>query len=75
MIKMQKIDVSDVFVDSNKKNTQQKTIKIDDNLCEIGIRKGLIEKSGNSYFFIGDYEDLIAFMNSKRKMQSFDWLD
>ena len=53
---MQKIKVL-IYKDDEK---IEKTIKINDNLFDIGIRKGLIEKEGDSYLFIGDYDELIA---------------
>ena len=56
----------------NKKTT--KSIKIDDNLLEIGLRKGLIEKNKDGYYFIGDREELLAFKN-KKSLKSFEWLD
>ena len=45
----------------SKQNKNYKTIKICDSLFEIGMRKGLIEKNNDDYYFVGDYEDLIAF--------------
>jgi len=65
---MHKINVS---FDEGKK---EKMIKIEDSLFEIALRKGLIEKTEDGYFFIGDYEELLAFM-SKSKEKIFDWLD
>ena len=44
---------------------KEKFIKINDSLFEIGLRKGLIEKNEDGYYFIGDYEELLAFKNSK----------
>ena len=40
----------------------EKTIQIDDGLFKIGLRKGLIEKQGDIYIFIGDDSDLHAFI-------------
>lgn len=59
-----------------KKNKKEhgKIIKIDDSLFEIGVRKGFIEKNEDGYYFIGDYEELLAFKN-KRPTKSFEWLD
>ena len=62
---MHKVKIMDV----NKGQIQEKKylkqsykiIKINDSLFEIGIRKGLIEKNNDEYYFIGDYEELIAF--------------
>jgi hypothetical protein len=51
-----------------------KAIKIDDNLFEIGLRKGLIEKNEDGYYFIGDYGELLAFKNNKSS-KSFVLLD
>ena len=65
---MHKINVS---FDEGKK---EKIIKIEDSLFEIALRKGLIEKTEDGYFFIGDYEELLAFI-SKGKEKIFDWLD
>ena len=57
------------IMDDNKGRTLEnrdskqnyKIIKINDSLFEIGLRKGLIEKNNDEYYFIGDYEELIAF--------------
>lgn len=54
---MQKIKVL-IYKDNEK---IWKSIKINDNLFDVGLRKGLIEKEGDSYLFIGDYDELIAF--------------
>jgi len=48
-----------------RRNKKCKTIKINDNLFEIGLRKGLIEKNSDEYYFIGDYEELLAFKNEE----------
>jgi hypothetical protein len=71
------VDVTGVCNDYSSKDmkVKSKMIEIDDNLLEIGMRKGLIEKSGDMYYFIGDYEDLIAFTNNKSKIMNKDWLD
>ena len=50
----------------SKKKTE-KTIKIDDNLFDIALRKGLIEKTSEGYLFIGDYEDLLAFRTRRKQ--------
>lgn len=81
---MRKIKTMDVgqeqqYIDKGlkyKKNKKEheKIIKIDDSLFEIGVRKGLIEKNEDGYYFIGDYEELLAF-NNKRPIKSFEWLD
>jgi hypothetical protein len=44
-----------------KVDEQNKTFEVKDSVFHIGLRKGLIEKNGEDYFFIGDYEELIAF--------------
>ncbi len=53
---------------------KEKFIKINDSLFEIGLRKGLIEKNDDEYYFIGDYEELLAFKNA-RPSESFELLD
>lgn len=60
--------------DIKNKKKKDEIIKIDDSLFEIGLRKGLIEKNEDGYYFIGDYEELLAF-KSKRLDRSFNWLD
>ena len=47
--------------DYNESKQNYKIIKICDSLFEIGLRKGLIEKNNDEYYFVGDYEELIAF--------------
>lgn len=56
------------------KKKKLKTIKIKDALFEIGLRKGLIEKNEDGYYFIGDNEELLAFKNIKIT-KSYDLLD
>jgi len=60
----------------NDKSNKRKdiVIKINDNLFEIGLRKGLIEKNDGGYFFIGDYEELLAFKNQESN-RFFELLD
>jgi hypothetical protein len=53
--------------DSKNKKKTEKTIKIDDNLFDIALRKGLIEKTSEGYLFIGDYEDLLAFRTRRKQ--------
>jgi len=65
---MQKINVA--FEDGKK----EKIIKIEDSLFEIAMRKGLIEKTDDGYYFIGDYSELLAFKKNE-KDKTFDWLD
>lgn len=57
----------------SKKN-REKTIKINDDLFDLALKKGLIEKTGDGYCFIGEYKDLLAFKKKKNK-KSMDWLD
>ena len=58
---------------------KEKTIKINDDLFDIAMRKGLIEKTDDGYIFIGEYEDLVAFKEKRIKhiknKKSFTWLD
>ncbi|UCH71522.1 MAG: hypothetical protein JSW62_03740 [Thermoplasmatales archaeon] len=71
---MHKVKILDVNQDKqvfekNLKSNKQKRkkdieIKINDSLFEIGLRKGLIEKNDDGYYFIGDYEELLAFKNN-----------
>ena len=78
---MHKVKIMDLypdqfFEDKDKKFKRKKikAIKINDNLFEIGLRKGLIEKNNDGYYFIGDYEELLAFKNNSSP-NSFEWLD
>ena len=69
------MDAEQAKPSSNKNlKSTEKIIKINDNLFEIGIRKGLIEKNEDGCYFVGDYEDLLAFINSKKE-NKFEWLD
>ncbi|MCK4996592.1 MAG: hypothetical protein KAR55_06850 [Thermoplasmatales archaeon] len=71
----QENELKDKNTKSNKKiKKKRKSIKINDNLFEIALRKGLIEKTENGYIFIGDHTDLLAF-KSKGHFCSYDWLD
>jgi len=54
-----------------KKAKKEKSIKINDQLFDIALRKGLIEKTEDGYVFVGEYEDLQAFKNNKK---SLDWI-
>ena len=75
MHKIKIIDEVQVKHIPNKKmKSSEKIIKINDNLFEIGMRKGLIEKNEDGCYFVGDYEDLLAFLNSKSE-NKFEWLD
>lgn len=56
------------------KGMSKKTLKINDSLFEIALRKGLIEKTSDGYIFIGDKAELLAFTN-KGELKKFDWLD
>ena len=67
------------FVDKDLKQQKNKKkrikiIKIEDSLFEIGLRNGLIEKCEDGYYFIGDYEKLLAFKN-KLSARLFKWSD
>ena len=48
-----------------KKKNKQTIMKINDNLLELGLRKGLIEKDRGGFFFIGNYEKFLVFKNEK----------
>lgn len=65
------IDQEDLMEDKNikphRKVKIKKSIKIKDDLFEIALRKGLIEKTEDGYIFIGDYEDLLEFKNRRNK--------
>ena len=75
MHKIKIMDAEQAKPSSNKNlKSTEKIIKINDNLFEIGIRKGLIEKNEDGCYFVGDYEDLLAFINSKKE-NKFEWLD
>jgi len=75
---MNKITIEQEYwlLDNNKKyckrKVKEKTLKIDDSLLNLGIRKGLIKKTDEGYVFIGDYEDLLAFKNSKKNIIYLD---
>jgi len=53
---------------------RNRSIKINDNLFEIGLRKGLIEKNEDGYYFVGDCTELLAF-KYKKLAKSFEWLE
>ena len=59
---------------SHKKMKKENSIKIDDALFEIALRKGLIEETKDGYVFVGNYEELLAFKKRKTP-KSFEWLD
>ncbi len=78
-VKIMDVDQERRFIDKGLKNQKNKKkhakfIKINDNLFEIGLGKGLIEKNEDGYYFIGDYEGLLAFKNNSSH-ESFEWLD
>ncbi|MBN2065709.1 MAG: hypothetical protein JW771_02755 [Candidatus Thermoplasmatota archaeon] len=52
---------------ANRKGKQKHDtmIKLNDDLFEIALRKGLIEKTDDGYVFVGDYEELLAFKKKK----------
>ena len=63
------------IIDINSENERQKDIEIEDSLFEIAIRKGLIEKNEDGYYFIGDYEELLAYQIKKsiKKFYLLEW--
>lgn len=71
---MHKIKILDINLEAPNRKKKERIIKINDNLFEIGLRKGLIEKNEDEYYFIGDYEELIAFKNTRPKKE-IEWLD
>ena len=52
-------------IKKNKKRKTEKMIKINDSLLEIGLRRGLIEKDGDGFIFIGNYEKFLTFKNER----------
>lgn len=68
------LDVDQEYLMENKKiksnrrikKKREKNIKINDDLFDIALRKGLIEKTEDGYIFIGDYEDLLAFKKRRK---------
>jgi len=75
-VKIMDINQEQQFLKKGFRNKRKatKTIKIDDGLFEIALRKGLIEKNKDGYYFIGDAEELLAFKN-KKLSKSFGSLD
>ena len=76
---MHKIKIMDAYqkqksTDKKIRKNKERIIKINDNLFEIGLRKGLIEKNEDGYYFVGDYEELLAFKATK-PVKEFKWLD
>ncbi len=51
--------------DRKGKQKHDNMIKLNDDLFEIALRKGLIEKTDDGYVFVGDYEELLAFKKRK----------
>ena len=56
-VKIMDVDQERQFIDKGLKNQKNKKkhaefININDNLFEIGLRKGLIEKNEDGYYFI-----------------------
>jgi hypothetical protein len=47
----------------NKIKKRNKIVKISDNLLEIGLWKGLIERENNRFIFLGSYEKFLDFKN------------
>ena len=70
----QEQQISNKKIKSYKKK-KLKTIKINDELFEIGLRKGLIEKNEDGYYFIGDSQELLEFKNIKisKSYELSDW--
>jgi hypothetical protein len=76
------LDLDQEFLMENKpikhnkksKKIQEKTIKIDDELFDLALEKGLIEKTEDGYCFIGEYKDLLAF-KKKKNSKSINMLD
>ena len=50
----------------NKKKKAKK-IKINDDLFEIAIRQGLIEKDRDGFYFLGNYEKFLVFKNKNNR--------
>jgi hypothetical protein len=78
-VKIMDVDQEHQIIDKDLKHQKnmkksEKIIKINDSLFEIGLRKGLIEKNEDGYYFIGDYEELLAF-KTKKLFKSFEWSD
>ena len=49
----------------NDKSKSKKILKINDDLLEFGLRKGLIEKDKDGFLFLGSYEKFLDFKNKK----------
>ena len=64
-----------IQIKTETNTNKEKTVTIDDTLFEIALRKGLIEKIGDDYVFIGEYEELLAFKRKKDFGKTFEWLD
>jgi len=47
------------------KNRNNKTIKITNELFELALREGLIEKTSEGYVFVGKLEDVVALKKKK----------
>lgn len=67
------LDIDQEYLMENKpiqykksKKNREKAIKINDDLFEIALRKGLIEKTEDGYYFVGDYKDLLDFQKEKK---------
>lgn len=69
MHKIKILDENQEFIfnkhSKNKKKKFGRFIKIKDSLFEIGLKKGLIEKDGDEYCFIGNYDKFLAFKNKR----------
>ncbi|KYK23573.1 hypothetical protein AYK24_10640 [Thermoplasmatales archaeon SG8-52-4] len=57
----------DLFTKNIKNETckSKKIVKINDDLLELGLRKGLIEKDRDGFYFLGSYEKFLDFKNKK----------
>jgi hypothetical protein len=76
-VKIMDINQEEQFVDKKYKNQKnrknnKKFIKIKDSLFEIAVRKGLIEKNEDGYYFTGDYKEFLTLKN-KRSIKSLNY--
>ena len=71
---MHKIKVMDSNQQYEGDGKKFRILEIDDAIFEIGIRKGLIEENEDGYYFIGDYEELLAFTSERtgKKLKLLD---
>ena len=59
-------EITDEEQQKKTKKGKEKSIKINDELFEIALREGLIEKTEDGYVFIGTYEDALKFKKKAR---------